>query len=150
MSRLRFDERVAIVTGAGGGLGRQYALDLAACGAKVVVNDLGGSANGEGEAGSSMADKVVEEIVSSGGEAIAAYESVTSGESIVAKAVERWGRVDIVVNNAGILRDKSFARMSDKDWDLVQQVHLNGAYKVTKAAWPQMVEGGYGRVICRN
>jgi len=147
MSELRFDDRVAIVTGAGGGLGRQHALTLAARGAKIVVNDLGGSTDGSGAGAGSPADKVVEEIKALGGEAVANYDSVTDGEKIVQTAIDNWGRVDIVVNNAGILRDKSFAKMENADWDLVYEVHLKGAQRVTKAAWPHMLEQGYGRVI---
>ena len=147
MSELRFDDRVAIVTGAGGGLGREHALLLAARGAKVVVNDLGGATDGSGDGATSAADLVVEEIKAAGGEAVANYDSVTDGEKIVKTAIDAWGRVDIVVNNAGILRDKSFAKMSERDWDLVLQVHLEGAQRVTRAAWPYMVENQYGRVI---
>lgn len=147
MTELRFDGRVAIVTGAGGGLGRQHALTLAARGAKIVVNDLGGATDGGGVGTSSAADTVVEEIVTMGGEAIANYNSVLDGELIVQTAIETWGRVDIVVNNAGILRDKSFSKMANQDWDLVYQVHLQGAQRVTKAAWPLMLEQGYGRII---
>jgi NAD(P)-dependent dehydrogenase (short-subunit alcohol dehydrogenase family)/acyl dehydratase len=143
---MRFDGRVAIVTGAGGGLGKTYALLLASLGAKVVVNDLGGSATGEG-AGQRAADSVVAEIRAAGGEAMANYDSVEQGELVVKTAIEAFGRVDIVINNAGILRDVSFARMKDADWDIILRVHLTGAYKVTKAAWPYMREQGYGRVV---
>jgi 3-hydroxyacyl-CoA dehydrogenase/3a,7a,12a-trihydroxy-5b-cholest-24-enoyl-CoA hydratase len=143
---LRFDGRVAIVTGAGQGLGRCHALLLASRGAKVVVNDLGGSTAGEGKS-SESADGVVEEIKQAGGEAVANYDSVEDGEAIVKTAMDAFGRVDIVVNNAGILRDKSFKKMSDADWDIIFRVHNYGAYKVTKAAWPIMNEQGYGRVI---
>ena len=145
-SSLRFDGRVAIVTGSGNGLGRQYALDLARRGAKVVINDLGGSTRGEGQ-DTSAADKVVAEIVAAGGEAVADYNSVVDGSKIVETAIAKWGRVDIVVNNAGILRDVSFAKMSEQDWKLLQAVHLDGAYQVTKAAWPHMRKNKYGRVI---
>ena len=143
---LRFDGRVAIVTGAGQGLGRSHALALAARGAKVVVNDLGGSTSGEGKS-AETADLVVEEIKKAGGEAVANYDSVEDGDSIVQTAMDSWGRVDIVVNNAGILRDKSFKNMTDADWDIIFRVHNFGAYKVTKAAWPIMTEQGYGRVL---
>jgi 3-hydroxyacyl-CoA dehydrogenase/3a,7a,12a-trihydroxy-5b-cholest-24-enoyl-CoA hydratase len=143
---LRFDGRVAIVTGAGQGLGRSHALALAARGAKVVVNDLGGSIDGEGKS-AEAADLVVEEIKKAGGEAVANYNSVEDGDSIVQTAIDSWGRVDIVVNNAGILRDKSFKNMTDADWDIIFRVHNFGAYKVTKAAWPIMTEQGYGRVL---
>ncbi|WP_152225608.1 SDR family oxidoreductase [Pseudomonas sp. SCB32] len=143
---LRFDGRVVIVTGAGGGIGRAHALLFAKHGAKVVVNDLGGSTHGEG-ANASAADRVVAEIREAGGTAIANHDSVTDGEKIVRQAVEEFGRIDVVVNNAGILRDKTFHKMEDADWDLVYKVHVEGAYKVTHAAWPFMREQGYGRVI---
>jgi len=143
---VRFDGRVAIITGAGQGLGRCHALLFAARGAKVVVNDLGGSTSGEGKS-SESADRVVEEIKSAGGEAVANYDSVEDGDAIVKTAMDAFGRVDIVINNAGILRDKSFKKMTDADWDIIFRVHNYGAYKVTKAAWPIMNEQGYGRVI---
>ena len=146
MSELRFDGRVAIVTGAGGGLGRQHALTLAARGCKVVVNDLGGGAHGSGQS-SSAADKVVEEIRAAGGEAVANYDSVENGEAIVKTAVDHFGTIDIVINNAGILRDVSFAKMTEQDWDLIMRVHLNGTKSVSHAAWPIMREKGYGRII---
>jgi 3-hydroxyacyl-CoA dehydrogenase/3a,7a,12a-trihydroxy-5b-cholest-24-enoyl-CoA hydratase len=143
---LRFDGRVAIVTGAGGGLGREYALLFAERGASVVVNDLGGSAFGDGK-GTSAADKVVQEIRAKGGKAVANYDSVENGDKIVKTAMDNFGRIDIVVNNAGILRDKSFQNMSDLDWDLIYRVHLKGAYAVTKAAWPIMKKQNYGKII---
>jgi 3-hydroxyacyl-CoA dehydrogenase/3a,7a,12a-trihydroxy-5b-cholest-24-enoyl-CoA hydratase len=143
---LRFDGRVAIVTGAGQGLGRSHALSLASRGAKVVVNDLGGSTSGEGKS-AETADLVVEEIRQAGGEAVANYDSVENGDAIVRTAMDTWGRIDIVINNAGILRDKSFKNMTDADWDIIFRVHNYGAYKVTKAAWPIMTEQGYGRVL---
>ncbi len=146
MSELRFDGRVAIVTGAGGGLGRQHALTLAARGCKVVVNDLGGGAHGSGQS-SSAADQVVEEIRAAGGEAVANYDSVENGEAIVQTALDHFGTVDIVINNAGILRDVSFAKMTEQDWDLIMRVHLNGSKSVSHAAWPIMREKGYGRII---
>ncbi len=121
MSELRFDGKVAIVTGAGNGLGRIYALSFAARGAKVVVNDLGGAFNGEGGGGTRPAQQVVEEILAAGGTAVANYNSVTDGDQIVKTALDNYGRVDIVVNNAGILRDTSFTKMTDKDWDLIYQ-----------------------------
>ncbi|RUS35130.1 Fox2 protein [Jimgerdemannia flammicorona] len=143
---LTYDGKVAIVTGAGGGLGRAYSLLLARLGCAVVVNDLGGSATGQGS-DSRAADKVVEEIRQAGGKAVANYDSVEDGDKVVETAIKAFGRVDIVVNNAGILRDKSFARMTDGDWDLVHRVHLRGTYKVTKAAWPHFLKQKYGRVI---
>ena len=146
MSELRFDGQVVVVTGAGGGLGRSHALDFARRGASVVVNDLGGSTIGEGKS-SAAADAVVAEIHAAGGAAVASYDSVENGSGIISTAMEAYGRVDIVINNAGILRDTSFAKMTDADWDLVQRVHVNGAYSVTKAAWSIMQEQGYGRLI---
>jgi len=146
MSNLRFDGRVAIVTGAGNGLGRSHALMLGALGAKVVVNDLGGGAHGDGKS-SAAADKVVEEIKALGGDAVANYDSVENGASIVQTALDAFGTVDIVINNAGILRDVSFQKMTQGDWDLILKVHLTGSMSVTHAAWPIMREKGYGRII---
>jgi len=143
---LRFDGKVAIVTGAGNGLGRSHALLLASRGAKVVVNDLGTSVSGSGSS-SKAADKVVQEIKNAGGVAVANYDSVEDGEKIVQTAIDNFGRIDILVNNAGILRDTSFVKMTDNDWDLVYRVHLRGAYKITKAAWNKMREQNYGRII---
>jgi len=145
-AQLRFDGRVVIVTGAGSGLGRAYALHFGARGAKVVVNDLGTSHKGEGS-GTRAADLVVDEIKKAGGQAVANYDSVEFGEKIVKTALDAFGQVDIVINNAGILRDVSFIKMSQQDWDLIYKVHLLGAYSVTKAAWPHMREKKYGRVI---
>jgi 3-hydroxy-3-methylglutaryl CoA synthase/NAD(P)-dependent dehydrogenase (short-subunit alcohol dehydrogenase family)/putative sterol carrier protein len=147
---VRFDDRVAIVTGAGGGLGRVYALELAKRGAKVVVNDLGGARDGTGEGSARPADAVVQEIVEAGGEAVANYDSVTTlegGENIVRTALEHFGKVDILINNAGILRDKSFAKMTPELWDGVLDVHLQGAYNVTGPAFRAMRENGYGRIV---
>jgi NAD(P)-dependent dehydrogenase (short-subunit alcohol dehydrogenase family) len=149
MTEVRFDGRVAIVTGAGGGLGRSHALALAARGAKVVVNDLGGSVDGRGS-DQAAAQKVVGEIESAGGAAIANYDGVDSAEGaarIVKTAIDAFGRVDVVVNNAGILRDVTFHKMSLDDWDAVLRVHLSGTMYVTRAAWPHMREAGYGRVV---
>ena len=143
---LRFDGRVAIVTGAGNGLGRSHALLLASRGAKVVVNDLGGGIRGEGQS-QSAADRVVEEITAAGGQAVADYNSVENGDQIVQRAIDAFGRIDIVVNNAGILRDVSFAKMTADDWDLVYRVHVLGAFRVTHAAWPHLREQKYGRVV---
>jgi NAD(P)-dependent dehydrogenase (short-subunit alcohol dehydrogenase family) len=149
MAEVELDGRVAVVTGAGGGLGRSHALALAARGAKVVVNDLGGSRDGSG-AGSEMADAVVTEIVAAGGEAVANYDSVATpegGRAIVQSAIDAFGRIDIVVNNAGILRDVSFANITPEALDLVLKVHLYGAFNVTHAAWGHMKEQKYGRVL---
>ncbi len=143
---IRFEDKVVIVTGAGGGLGRAHALEFARHGARVVVNDLGGSAHGEG-ANASAADRVVAEIRAAGGTAVANHDSVTDGGKIVQNALDAFGRIDVVVNNAGILRDKSFVKMEDADWDLVYKVHVEGAYKVTHAAWPHLREQNFGRVI---
>ena len=144
-----FKGRVAIVTGAGGGLGRQHALALARRGAKVVVNDLGGARDGSGHS-LSAAEAVVAEIRAAGGEAIANGASVTDFEAVqamVQQAVSTWGRVDILVNNAGILRDKTFAKMDLADFRLVLDVHLMGAVHCTKAVWPHMLEQKYGRIL---
>ncbi len=146
---INFDDRVAIVTGAGAGLGRAYALELGRLGAKVVVNDLGGARDGTG-GGTSAADQVVEEIKSSGGEAMANYDSVATaegGQAIVDAAIQAFGKVDIVINNAGILRDKTLAKMEPENWDAVMDVHLKGAYNVTRPAFVKMRENRYGRII---
>ena len=144
------DNKVAIVTGAGGGLGRAHALLLAREGASVVVNDLGGARDGTGS-GQSMADTVVEEIIAAGGKAVANYGSVTddaAAQSMVKTAMDTYGRVDILVNNAGILRDRSFKNMSDAEWDAVIDVHLRGAYLATKHVWAALLEQGQGgRII---
>ncbi len=140
--------KVAIITGAGGGLGHQHALLLAKHGAKIVVNDLGGAVDGTGQ--SDAADVVVEEIRAAGGEAVANKASVSDrdgAKSIVDTAVSEFGTVDIIVNNAGILRDKSFKKMTLDEWDIVINVHLNGSAYVTWHAWPIMYEKNYGRVV---
>ena len=141
-----FDGRVVLITGAGGGLGREYALAFASKGASVVVNDLGGDMKGGGKS-SRAADKVVKEILCRGGKAVADYNSVEDGEKVVQTALEAFGRIDVVINNAGILRDRSFGRTSDTDWDLVHRVHLRGAFQVTRAAWPHMKKQKYGKII---
>lgn len=143
-----FEGRVAIVTGAGGGLGRGYALELARRGARVVVNDLGGARDGTGA--SDAAQKVVEEILAVGGTAMANGGNVTDAEQMqemVARAKEAWGGVHILINNAGILRDKSFAKMTMEEFRLVVEVHLNGSANVTKAVWELMREQNYGRIL---
>jgi len=142
----RYDGQVAIVTGAGNGLGKSHAKLLASRGAAVVVNDLGGGVDGAGNS-EGPAQDVVDEIKAEGGEAVANFNSVEDGEGIVQTALDEYKRVDIVINNAGILRDKSFQKMTDEDWDLVYRVHVLGSYKVTHAAWPHMREQEYGRVI---
>ena len=150
LDRMRFDDRVAIVTGAGAGLGRAYALELTRRGARIVVNDLGGARDGSGAGASAPADKVVEEIKALGGEAVANYDNVATpqgGENIVQTALDAFGRVDILVNNAGILRDKSFLKMEPENWKAVMDVHLNGAYHVTRPAMALMKESGYGRIV---
>lgn len=146
MSEVRFDGRVVIVTGAGNGLGRSYALEMGARGANVVVNDLGGSAFGDG-ADKAAADVVVDQIRAAGGTAVANYDSVTDGEKIVQTALDNFGKIDVVINNAGILRDKTFHKMTDQDWELIYDVHVKGAYKVSHAAWPHMRDQNYGRLI---
>src|SRR5579863_2917641 len=145
-NELRFDGRVAIVTGAGAGLGRSHALLLASRGARVVVNDLGGSRHGDGKS-SAAADAVVDEIKKAGGEAVANYDSVEDGAKIVQCALDTWKRIDIVVNNAGILRDTSFQKMSQDDWDLIYRVHVLGSFRVTHAAWNHLRDAGYGRIV---
>ena len=149
MTELRFDGRVAIVTGAGHGLGRQHALELAARGAKVVVNDLGGARDGTG-ASAGPAQEVVEEIKKNGGEAIADAGNVATEDgarALVQAALDAFGKIDIVVNNAGILRDKSFKNMSAEEYDAVIAVHLRGSFLVAQAAFGHMREQGYGRII---
>jgi len=146
---ISFEDRVAIVTGAGAGLGRSHAKFLANLGAKVVVNDLGGNVAGEGGS-SKAADEVVKEITDAGGVAVANYDSVTSeegGQSIVKTALDNFGKVDILVNNAGTIRDKSFTKLDLKDFTALMDVHLMGSVFCTKAAWPLMMESQYGRVV---
>jgi NAD(P)-dependent dehydrogenase (short-subunit alcohol dehydrogenase family) len=149
MADIRFDGKVAIVTGAGGGLGRQHALELGRRGAKVVVNDLGGSMDGSGGS-SAAAEAVVAEIKAAGGEAIANGSSVTddAGVALMVKhAMDAWGRIDILIANAGILRDKSFSKMEIADFELVLNVHLMGTVKPAKAVWEIMREQNYGRIV---
>ena len=145
---ISFKDRVAIVTGAGGGLGRAYALELAKRGAKVVVNDLGGARDGTGHSDAAL--KVVEEIKAAGGEAMSDGGSVTEYEhmvELVAKTKEKWGGVHVLINNAGVLRDKSFAKMEPADFRFVVDVHLIGSANVTKAVWETMREQNYGRIL---
>jgi len=147
---IRFDDKVAVVTGAGAGLGRVYALELAARGARVVVNDYGGSPDGLGDSSSSPAQMVVNEIKDAGGRAVANYDNVASpegGQNIIDMALKKFGTIDILINNAGILRDKSFVKMKFSHWDAVLGVHLSGAYNVTRPAFKIMKEKGYGRIV---
>jgi len=149
MAKIDFAGRVAIVTGAGAGLGRAHALEFARRGAKVVVNDLGGSRDGVGSS-EAAANKVVEEIKAFGGTAVPNYDNVATvkgGENIVKTALDAFGRLDILVNNAGILRDKSFTKMEEEHWDAVIAVHLKGAYCCTRPAFIHMREAGYGRIV---
>jgi len=146
---IEFNNQVAIVTGGGTGLGRSHALQLAARGAKVVVNDLGGSRDGSGGS-TSVAQMVADEILAAGGEAIASGADITREDQVadmVQASLDKWGRVDVLINNAGILRDKSFAKMSLEDWRLVVDVHLNGTAYCCHAVWPVMREQGYGRIM---
>src|SRR6056297_296949 len=150
MKKVRFDGQAAVITGAGGGLGRVYALELAKRGASVVVNDLGGSRDGSGEGSATPAEQVVNEIKELGGQAVANYDNVATtegGENVIQAALDNFGRIDIVINNAGILRDKSFVKMAPENWSAVQAVHLNGAYNVSRPAFKAMREKKYGRII---
>ncbi len=147
---IRFDGRVAVITGAGAGLGRVYALELAKRGAKVVVNDLGSARDGSGQGSSAPADKVVQEIQTLGGEAVANHDNVATpegGKAIIQSALDAFGTVDILINNAGILRDKSILKMEPENWQAVIDVHLNGAYHVSRPAFEVMKEKGYGRIL---
>ncbi|KAK0627772.1 hypothetical protein B0T14DRAFT_513330 [Immersiella caudata] len=144
--QLRYDGQVVVVTGAGGGLGKAYATFFASRGASVVVNDLGGSFKGEGGS-TKAADVVVNEIKAAGGKAVANYDSVEDGDKIIDTAIKAFGRIDILINNAGILRDISFKNMKDADWDLIFKVHVKGSYKCARAAWPHFRKQKYGRVI---
>lgn len=149
MGDIRFDGRVAVITGAGGGLGKTYALEFAKRGAKIVVNDLGGKADGTGK-GTNMADQVVDEIKAAGGEAAANYDSVSTpegGEAIIKTAVDAFGKVDVVVNNAGILRDRSFTKLSPDELGAVIDVHLKGAFFVSQPAFRLMKDQRYGRLL---
>jgi NAD(P)-dependent dehydrogenase (short-subunit alcohol dehydrogenase family)/acyl dehydratase len=148
--KIHFNGRVAIVTGAGAGLGRIYALELAKRGAKVVVNDLGATRDGSGKRSKAPADKVVDEIKAFGGEAVANYDNVATvkgGENIIKTAMDAFGTVDVLINNAGILRDKTFLKMEPENWQAVLDVHLNGAYNVSRPAFGVMKAKGYGRIL---
>ena len=147
--KINFEGQVAIVTGAGGGLGKQHALELGRRGAKVVVNDLGGSVDGSGGS-ASAAEQVAQEICDNGGTAVSSDASVTDFEAVqtmVDETVAKWGRIDILVNNAGILRDKTFSKLELENWHAVIDVHLTGSLNATKCVWPIMVEQKYGRII---
>lgn len=145
---IRYDGQVAVITGAGAGLGRAYARFFSSRGAKVVVNDLGGTFNAKGnERSGAVADQVVAELTKAGGEAVADYNAVQNGDKIVETAIKNFGRIDILINNAGILRDITLRNMKDEDWDAIIDVHLHGAYKTTRAAWPYFRKQKYGRVI---
>lgn len=146
---IRFDQRVAIVTGAGNGLGREHAMQLAARGAKVVVNDFGGAADGTGGS-SEPAERVVAEIIAAGGEAIAHGANVANSDHVadmIEKTMAKWGRVDILVCNAGILRDRAFGKMTLEDWDAVMRVHVTGSAICAMAVWPHMKAANYGRIV---
>ncbi|MFN7056496.1 SDR family oxidoreductase [Hyphomonas sp.] len=145
-NQIDFTDRVVVVTGGGNGLGKCYAMEFAKRGAKVVVNDLGGTGTGAG-ADQIVAQKVVSEIQAMGGTAVANSDSVLEGDKVVQTALDAFGRVDAVVNNAGFLRDGSFHKMTEADWDLVLKVHLYGSFAVTRAAWPYMRDQGFGRVV---
>jgi NAD(P)-dependent dehydrogenase (short-subunit alcohol dehydrogenase family) len=150
LSEVRFDGRVAIVTGAGGGLGRAHAMLLASRGAKVVVNDLGGGRDGEGNPSSEMANKVVEEIKAAGGEAVAdahGVDTAEGGEAIVKTALDAYGKVDICIANAGILRDRAFHNITEEDWDKIFAVHVKGSFNVIQPAFRIMRQNSYGRII---
>ena len=147
---ITFNDQVAIVTGAGGGLGKCHALDLARRGAKVIVNDLGGNVDGSDDGSLSAAEMVVEEIKAAGGEAMANGASVTDPDQVKAmvdEVMDKYGRVDILINNAGILRDKSFSKVEDQDFRMVVEVHLMGSVNCTKAVWEIMKEQNYGRIV---
>ncbi|MBU1171939.1 MAG: SDR family oxidoreductase [Proteobacteria bacterium] len=149
MSKIKFDNRVVVITGAGSGLGKCYALEFAKRGAKVVVNDPGGALDGSGQ-NAAAADLVVKEIIDAGGIAVANHDSVASrqgGENIVKTALDQFGTVDVLVNNAGIIRDKSILKITEDDWDAVIAVHLKGAFCVTQPAFAVMKEKGYGRIV---
>ena len=149
MEEIRFENKVAVVTGAGGGLGKAYALLLAARGARVVVNDLGGTFDGSG-ADATPAQQVVDEIKAAGGEAVPNYDSVAEWESaqnIIKTAIDNYGQIDILINNAGILRDKSLLKMELEDYRKIMDVHLDGTFYCTKAAFSPMKEQAYGRIV---
>ncbi|MDK2759308.1 MAG: SDR family NAD(P)-dependent oxidoreductase [Blastomonas fulva] len=143
---LRYDGRVVVITGAGNGLGKSHALEFAKRGARVVVNDLGGAGDGSGEDGS-VASQVVREIEALGGQAIGNTDSVEDGGRIIQQAMDTYGRVDVLINNAGILRDTAFHKLDEASWDIIYRVHLLGAFRTTRAAWDVMRSAGYGRIL---
>ncbi len=143
---MRFDDRVVLITGAGQGLGRDHAFQFAARGARVVVNDAGTMTTGAGM-DTEPADQVVEEIVATGGEAVANHDSASQGKQLVQCALDNFGRIDVLVHNAGMLRDRAFYNMTEDDWDEVYQAHLKNAFKVSRAAWPYLREQQYGRLV---
>ena len=143
---ITFEDRVVVVTGAGNGIGRAYAHEFARRGAKVVVNDLGGSVAGKGS-DQNCADEVVAEITANNGHAIANYDSVVDGEKVIEAAMREWGRVDVLLNNAGIAYPTPFAEMTPERWNRMIAVHVEGSYACTRAAWPHMMERGYGRLL---
>lgn len=147
MSELRYDNQVVVVTGAGSGLGKQYAKFFASRGAKVVVNDLGGPINGNQGADTRAADIVVKEITDAGGIAVPNHDPVQNGDKVINTAIDNFGRVDVLINNAGILRDVTLRNMKDADWDIIMDVHVHGAMKCTRAAWPYFRKQRYGKVI---
>ncbi|KAK5720548.1 bifunctional hydroxyacyl-CoA dehydrogenase/enoyl-CoA hydratase fox2 [Elasticomyces elasticus] len=145
-NELRYDDQIVVITGAGAGLGREYAKLFASRGAKVVVNDLGGS-KGDGGGASKAADEVVNEIRKAGGIAVPDYNNVEQGDKIIDTAIKHFKRIDVLINNAGILRDITIKNMTDADWDIIMAVHLTGAYKTARAAWPYFRKQRYGRII---
>jgi multifunctional beta-oxidation protein len=147
MDQLRYDGQVIVITGAGNGLGKQYAKFLASRGAKVVVNDLGGPINGNEGSDAKAADIVVKEINDAGGVAVPNYDPVQNGDRIIKTAIDHFGRVDVLINNAGILRDISLRNMKDADWDIIFDVHVHGAMRTARAAWPFMKKQRYGKII---
>jgi multifunctional beta-oxidation protein len=147
MGDIRYDNQVVVVTGAGNGLGKEYAKFFAERGAKVVVNDLGGTFNGKPGADAAVADVVVKEIKDAGGVAVANYNAVQEGDKIIKTAIDNFGRIDVLINNAGILRDITIRNMKDEDWDVIMDVHVTGAMKTARAAWPHFRKQCYGRII---